>query len=108
MTPFGDGERAPNGRFLPGHAGGPGNPHAGQVARLRSAMLAAVSEDDIRAIVRQLVDKARTGDVRAAQEVLTRCLGKAEAIDLVDRLDALEEVLRGSRMPEERLPSRPL
>jgi hypothetical protein len=56
-------------------------------------MLSAVSEDDIRAIVRQLVDKARTGDVRAAQEVLTRCLGKPEAVDLVERLDQLASIL---------------
>lgn len=88
-----DAQRATNGRFLPGHAGGPGNPHAGQVARLRSAMLAAVSEDDIRAIVRQLVDRATAGDVRAAQEVLTRCLGKAEALDLLERMEALEALL---------------
>jgi hypothetical protein len=56
-------------------------------------MLAAVSEDDIRAIVGQLVDKARAGDVRAAQEILTRCLGKPEALDLLERLEAMEAVL---------------
>ena len=38
--------RDEHGRFLPGHPGGPGNPHAKQTGKLRSAMLKAVTEKD--------------------------------------------------------------
>lgn len=50
-TPFADG-RDQRGRFAKGNAGGPGNPHAAQVARLRAALLNAITEDDIRALRR--------------------------------------------------------
>ena len=46
------------GKFAAGNPGGPGNPHGGQVARLRAAMLEAVSEDDMRAVVLKLVELA--------------------------------------------------
>src|SRR5437588_12016801 len=52
-------DRDATGRFAPGNPGGPGNPYARQVARLRSAMLAAITEDDIQEIVRVLLMKAR-------------------------------------------------
>ena len=73
---------APNGRdhrgkFAPGNPGGPGNPHVRKVAKLRRAMLAAVSTDDIKAVVAKLVEKALDGDVVAIRELLDRCLGKA-------------------------------
>lgn len=32
-----------SGRFAPGNTGGPGNPHAASVARLRTTMLGAVA-----------------------------------------------------------------
>jgi len=73
---------APNGRdhrgkFAPGNPGGPGNPHVRKVAKLRRAMLAAVSTDDIKAVVAKLVEKALDGDVVAIRELLDRCIGKA-------------------------------
>ena len=37
-----------------------------------------VSDDDLRAIVSTLVEKAKAGDVMAAREVLDRLLGKAK------------------------------
>ncbi len=40
--------RDEHGRFMPGHPGGPGNPHAKQTGKLRSAMLKAVTEKDMR------------------------------------------------------------
>lgn len=95
-APFGEG-RASNGRFVPGYKGGPGNPHAAQVSKLRSAMLRAVSEEDIQGIVQKLVELARDGNVRAAQEVLSRCLGRPEAIDLIERLEALEDLVGGQK-----------
>lgn len=64
------------GRFREGNKGGPGNPHARRVAEIRSALLKAVSPDDIREIVQALVTKAKAGDVAAAREVFDRCVGK--------------------------------
>ena len=85
--------RDPAGRFAPGNAGGPGNPHAKQVGALRSAMLRAISEEDMQEIVAKLVALARSGNVPAAKEVLDRCLGKVQEADLLERLDLLEGVL---------------
>ena len=76
MSRLGDGERDERGRFLPGNGGGPGNPHGGQVARLRAALLDQVSEDDLRDIVRAMVVRAKGGDMAAAKELLNRVLGR--------------------------------
>ena len=53
------------------------NPHAKRVAWLREALLEAVSEDDLRAIARTLVKKAKGGDLPAIGELLNRAIGKA-------------------------------
>ncbi|MCI0655618.1 MAG: hypothetical protein L0170_00925 [Acidobacteria bacterium] len=85
--------RDSSGRFLPGNAGGPGNPYAKRIAALRTAMLEAVSEDDMRAILERLVDLAKSGSVPAAKEMLDRCLGRTVEADLIERLEQLEEAL---------------
>ncbi len=87
--------RDQRGRFAPGNAGGPGNPHGETVGKLRSALIAAVSEDDIRAIVAGLVTQAKGGSVPAAKELLERVLGKPLEWDIIDRLDALERRAAG-------------
>ena len=90
----GPGWRDVSGRFVKGNPGGPGNPHAPQVARLRAAMLEAVTEDQVRAVIGKLVELAEGGSVPAAREVRDRCLGKGvEAVDLMERLEKLEGVL---------------
>ena len=76
-----------------GNHGGPGNPHARQVAKLRAALLDAVTPEDLREIVERLVVDAKAGSIRAAHEVLNRCLGKPEATDLAVRIAELEELL---------------
>jgi len=78
------------GRFAAGNPGGPGNPQARQVARLRSAMLDAVTTKDMAEITRQLVEMAKGGNVAAIREVFSRCLGKPIEADLLDRLSDLE------------------
>lgn len=82
--------RASNGRFAPGNPGGPGNPHAGQVSKLRAAILRAVDEGDVEAIIAKLVSMAREGDLTAAREILDRTVGKAAQSDLLERVEALE------------------
>ena len=86
-------DRDRNGRFTPGNKAGRGNPMASRVAKLRCAMLEAVTPEDMSAIIRKLVELARDGDVQAAKEVLSRTLGKPQEIDLVERLEALEGVI---------------
>jgi hypothetical protein len=82
--------RTPGGRFAPGNAGGPGNPHAATVAKLRAAIMAAVTPEDIDAIIRALVHRAKGGDMAAIREVLDRAIGRPSDADLAERLDALE------------------
>jgi hypothetical protein len=71
-----NGQRDSRGRFAKGNPGGPGNPHGRAVARLRSAILSAVSEKDLYDVVAALVSKAKSGDVVAARELLDRIGGK--------------------------------
>jgi hypothetical protein len=60
-------------------------------------MFRAVTAADLKAIVRQLVSMALAGDVAAAREVLQRCLGPAEPVDVLERLAKLEAVLFSDR-----------
>ena len=89
-SPNGPNGRDQGGRFVAGNPGGPGNPYGVHVARLRAAMLAAVSEQDMTAIIARLVQLAKDGDVRAIKELLDRTLGRPVEADLLERLAALE------------------
>ena len=93
-SPNGLNGRDERGRFAAGNPGGPGNPHAKKVGKLRSAMLTAVTDDEMRSIVKKLVELARSGNVPAAKEVLDRCLGRPVEADLLERLDELETMLK--------------
>ena len=73
-----NGRDAATGRFAKGWKGGPGNPHAQQVAQLRSALLEAVTPDDVKAVAAKLVEMALGGDLAAIREVLDRTVGRAE------------------------------
>ena len=86
-------ERNPDGTFAVGNPGGPGNPQARRVGELRSALLDAVSPEDIGEIIRGMVAQAKAGDVTAAREVLLRVLGKPLEADVLERLEALEEAI---------------
>ncbi len=85
--------RGTDGRFLTGNKAARGNPHARRVAELRSAALEEVSPDDMRKIIRKLIELAIDGDVAAAREVLSRTLGAPIEVDLLERLADLEERL---------------
>ncbi len=90
LTPIGDG-RDGTGRFLPGNRGGPGNPHARQVAALRSALLATVTASDLREMTTKLIALAKSGNVMAIKEVYDRTLGKPVEADLIERIEAMED-----------------
>jgi hypothetical protein len=56
--------RTPRGQFAKGNPGGPGNPYARRTAALRSALLDAVTEADIRAVA--LIASRSAGSVTTA------------------------------------------
>jgi len=89
-SPNGPAGRDAKGRFLPGNKLGKGNPHARQVAKLRSTLLNAVKPEDIRAIVRALVKQAKEGDLTATHELLDRLLGKPIQADVLERIEEAE------------------
>jgi len=89
----GDNGRDGRGRFTAGNGGGPGNPHAAQVGRLRSALLDAVTPEAMREVASALVEKAKGGDIAAARVLFDRVLGKPIEADLLARIEALEEHL---------------
>jgi hypothetical protein len=78
------------GRFIKGNKGGPGNPFAPQVARVRQAVFAAVSPDTVREIMAALIVRALTGDLHAAKLVLAYAVGLPDAAQDLDEVE-LEE-----------------
>ena len=93
-VPFGGGARRigrnRRGRFIKGNQGGPGNPFAAHVARVRQAVFAAVSPDTVREIMAALIVRALTGDLNAAKLVLAYAVGPPDAAPDPDEVD-LEE-----------------
>lgn len=67
--------RTPGGQWAKGHCGGGGNPNYNKIALYRGAINAAVTVEDIKAVMRKMVRVALSGDVAAAKVVLDRCLG---------------------------------
>jgi hypothetical protein len=78
QKPKGNGKKGHDGKghFTAGNQGGLENPCIKSAAETRAAMMVAVSQDDLRAIVRALVKKAKMGDTEAARLVLERLIGK--------------------------------
>jgi len=78
-SPNGGNGRDARGRFAKGYRGGPGNPNAKRVAELRAMIRDAVTQNDLKAVVGALIEKAKGGDVMAARELLDRLVGKPAA-----------------------------
>jgi len=89
----GDNGRGPDGRFAKGNPGGPGNPHAKKVHRLRSALLNAVKPQDVTEIIKKLVELSKAGDVAAMRLLFDRLLGPPICADLADKIEKLEFLL---------------
>lgn len=78
----GDG-RGANGRFVKGWKGGPGNPRLKAIESLRIAVRDSVTVEDLRAVMRMLVTKAKEGDMIAIRELLDRAVGRPQqSIDI--------------------------
>src|SRR5207244_1600626 len=82
--------RQPNGRFAKGNSGGPGNPFARQVAKLRKVIINRLTEQDLLAITEALLAKAKEGSVGAAKLLLAYAVGKPPSAPDPDRLDGQE------------------
>jgi hypothetical protein len=82
--------REPNGRFTKGNRGGPGNPFARQVAAFRACIINSVTEDDMKAIVYKLVDRARFGNLQAIKLLFSYLLGTPKPVVEPDELDLQE------------------
>lgn len=87
--------RDTRGRFTQGNKEGRGNPFAHKVNKLRAALLQEVSEKNIRAILKNVVKQAEQGDLAATKILLDRVFGPAVAVDLIQRLEELEQKLEG-------------
>ena len=68
--------RDAQGRFAKGHPGGPGNPFGRRVAALRTALLEEITDDDIQAVIRKLIEMSKSGNLQAAKLLLSYANGK--------------------------------
>jgi hypothetical protein len=76
------------GQFLPGNAGGPGNPHARHCARMLELFRNAISDEEMYMLTRVLLERASTGDMSAMKMIWQYKLGKplpAPNPDAIDR-----------------------
>lgn len=93
-------ERDAGGKFRNGNRGGPGNPYARRVAKLRQAMLEECAEEDLRAMTRAMIERAKAGDAAAARLVFQYALGKPSKTVDPDRVDQDEwDVLSTMAVP---------
>src|SRR6267154_513779 len=77
----------PDGRFAKDNPGGPGNPHARHCARMLALLRASISDEEMVAFIRKLVEKARAGDVSAAKLLMSYKLGKPAPNPNPDQID---------------------
>ena len=82
--------RESNGRFAKNNRGGPGNPFARQVAAFRACLINSVTEDDFKAIVFRLVERAKNGNLQAIKLVFAYLLGTPKPVVEPDELDLNE------------------
>jgi hypothetical protein len=82
--------RDAKGRFTKGNPGGPGNPFARHVAKLRSALVQCVSEEDIGRIAQGLLVNAKLGHLPSIRILLLYVLGKPSGTVNPDTLDIEE------------------
>lgn len=82
------------GRFAKGTERGPGRPPGTHVQSLRNALLQEAKPADMKAVARKLIELAREGDVAAAKLILDRLLGPPQPLDILERIEVLEDELR--------------
>lgn len=71
-----------NGRFQPGNKAAVG--HQTRSMKLRAAMLEAVTDEDMAAVIAKLVELAKGGDLKAIEMLLNRTIGRPLASPVND------------------------
>jgi len=74
-SPSTNGSRKTNGQFGEGNKYGKGNPHAQKVAQLRTAMMEAITTEDLKAIVATLITQSKAGDIQSIKILLPYLIG---------------------------------
>ena len=97
-------EALPNGSkpwlFQKGNPGGPGNPHAAQVARLRAMLLDSATDERMRATIDKLWSMAADGDMVAIKEIFDRLFGKPkQAVELEGALELFKRIVLDKAAP---------
>ena len=82
--------RHSNGCFAKGNRGGPGNPFARQVAAFRACLINCVTQEDFKAVVFKLVERAQNGNLQAIKLLFTYLLGTPKPVVEPDELDLNE------------------
>jgi hypothetical protein len=93
--------RDTRGKFTAGNRCAVGNPFAAKVARLRSLMLDAVSEEDLKAIIEGLVGRAKAGDPAAIKILLDHVLGRPVPVRDPDEVQRETETMRARAYAKE-------
>ncbi|HEY8666970.1 MAG TPA: hypothetical protein VIL86_09905 [Tepidisphaeraceae bacterium] len=65
-----------SGRFTPGNKLGRGNPLSGRAAKVRAVLLDKLTPAAVGEIAEKLIEKAKGGDIAAAQMLLNYAIGK--------------------------------
>lgn len=83
--------RDARGRFTRGNPGGPGRPPAASAHEHRRALLAAVTPEDIAAVIRRVLSACvADGDMVACRLLLDRVLGRVVDSEVLERIETLE------------------
>jgi hypothetical protein len=86
--------RDASGRFAKGNPGGPGNPYPRRMAAFRRALLNCITEEDIIAMARAVIEEAKEGNVPAAKLIFQYVLGKPGSVT-----DLGQDDMRGMQAP---------
>lgn len=76
--------RGADGRWLLGNAGGPGRKVLNRALQIRIIAQENATDDNVRSVMNKLLQMALEGDVRAANEWLTRVCGKPMEVELTE------------------------
>lgn len=90
-------DRDARGRFRKGNPGGPGNPMAKKVGRLRAELIRSVTLAEVRKIAKGLIQAAIDGDVSAAKLLFDRLFGPPVQADYEERIDILESFIESQQ-----------
>jgi hypothetical protein len=85
--------RDASGRFTLGNREGKGNPLAGRAAKIRAVLLRKLTPKRAATIADKLIAMAEAGDLAAMKELWDRTIGRASPLELLERVEALEQAM---------------